>query len=282
MLTLENVRQIRDEKFLAKIAKASGNLKNIKSQISEQATSQIESNEILKEIIEESILNPSKYMIARIAIEKINNEEVCKYVIEKEDRRDLEYSIKYLLRYEDLCIVAAKKIRNQETLKHIALTDSNFKVRNIAISSLNDIETLKYIISNKSEADLIKKAAKIRLIAIRCSKKDQSEIIDTYETAIDVDIQIAIIRYITDQNFLRKIATTEEHWNLRCEAVAKIFDNQLLFDIVNKDKVPKVKERACMNISSYQYLEQIISGAANDESITDVAIKRLNSLSGRG
>lgn len=280
MLTLENVRQIRDEKFLAKIAKASGNLKNIKSQISEQATSQIESNEILKEIIEESILNPSRYMIARIAIEKINNEEVCKYVIEKEDRRDLEYSFKYLLRYEDLCIVAAKKIKNQETLKHIALTDSNFKVRNIAISSLNDIETLKYIISNKSEADLIKKTAKIRLIAIRCSKKDQSEIIDTYETAIDVDIQIAIIRYITDQNFLRKIATTEEHWNLRCEAVAKIFDNQLLFDIVNKDKVPKVKERACMNISSYQYLEQIISGAANDESITDVAIKRLNSLSG--
>lgn len=255
MLTLENVRQIRDEKFLAKIAKASGNLKNIKSQISEQATSQIESNEILKEIIEESILNPSRYMIAKIAIEKINNDEVCKYVIEKEDRRDLEYSFKYLLSYEDLCIVAAKKIKNQETLKHIALTDSNFKVRNIAISSLNDIETLKYIISNKSEDDLIKKTAKIRLIAIRCS--------------------------ITDQNFLRKIATTEEHWNLRREAVAKIFDNQLLFDIVNKDKVPKVKERACMNISSYQYLEQIISGAANDESITDVAIKRLNSLFGR-
>lgn len=161
-----------------------------------------------------------------------------------------------MLSYEDLCIVAAKKIKNQETLKHIALTDSNFKVRNIAISSLNDIETLKYIISNKSEDDLIKKAAKIRLIAIKCS--------------------------ITDQNFLRKIATTEEHWNLRHEAVAKIFDNQLLFDIVNKDKVPKVKERACMNISSYQYLERIISGAANDESITEVAIKRLNSLSGRG
>lgn len=282
MLTLENVRQIRDEKFLAKIAKTSEGVKNngkyIRREICEQAVSQIESEEILKDIILESISKPSKFMVASIAIEKISDEKICEYILSKKEMRNAEYSYKYFIEYKDLCLAASKKIKNQETLKKLAMDDPDERIRVNAINALEDEETLKYIISNNKEEKNVRKIANNRLIAIECHEKTQNEIMNIYENSDDLDLKIKILKYIENGDMMKKIVTTEDEWRLRKVAVTKIFDNQLLLKIALKDKTKNVRASACMNITSPQYLEEIILNSG-DDTITEIAIKKLNKMS---
>ena len=272
-LRIRACKYIKHDFFLNNVVTRYDSPKRLKM----EALKYITTPNYLEDIIIYQDLDLAKIAISKMSKEDLKNviglcsneytrREICKLMDDEDLLRIIAFED------SDCCVrlIAVSKIQNQETLACLALYGTDDVLRQKAISKLNNQRVLKDIAFDDFNED-------IRLAAVARITDENT----LYKIALrDSNIHVCALAVykIHNENLLKNIVLSNDsafdNKNIRLDAIKKINDDEILASIVlnSQDYIVRMKavSKICDNEILYEIIQNEYSGP-----IVDVAVEKI-------